>query len=956
MWKIPGVGCLLLSLLMAPPTTQAQYVNFEGHQIHPLDITPDNTKLLAVNTPDARLSIYTIDGSGNLSLAAEVPVGTEPVSVRARTNTEAWVINHVSDTISIVDLTAGSERVKQTIKTDDEPADVIFAGSGDNRAFVSISQRNRVDVYDAINPTSTALFQIAVDGEDPRALARNAAGTEVYAAVYHSGNQTLIISGAEGPATGNTTRVTDPQGPYSGAIPPPPPGYIASTVPFNTRPQTSLIVKWRNCVGGSQSEWCDDNDNSWNETLEVTNNNPIQMPDRDVAIIDADAGTPFVASYVTGVGTLNFGIAVRPGVSEELYVSNTDARNHIRFERGIEISGDGMGNDDGICDDNEPTATCLPALNGHLVDTRLTVITGAPPHGIVDLNPHIDYDSVAISAIDKTLSIGQPNGMAFNAAGDRLYAAAILSRKVVVIDTSTVPGTLLTRIDVGEGPTGVVMNNAASRLYVLNRHENTVSIVDTSTDTQISTLSLFNPEPSEVTNGRKFLYDGQLTSGRGDIACATCHPFGNFDMLSWNLGDPGKQLPFLIRPPQSPPGGAPLTECGSNTDCVGSGDPYPCCTGAGTGDCPNQQGCGPFHPLKGPRFSQTFRDLPGTEPLHWHGDRADFNAFNIAIPGLLRKDAELLTAEMQAFTDFVMTVRYPPNPNRNLDDTLTAAGSAGQTEFLTGVRDTPFDCVSCHTGPAGTNSKFTNSLADQSSQAMKVPQLRNMYEKTGLSLNPARSEPVPATTRSGFGFVDDGAMDSLVTFLGLAVFSFGGNMTALNNTVQFLMEFDTGQAATVGHQITFDGTNGSDPTFATLLAALNAGKIDLIVKGISGGISRTWRCTAVSASQATCQPDRALESTIDAAALRNLAGAGSELTFWAVPVGFGQRMGLDRDLDTFFDQDEIDAGSNPADPLSTPSSEPVPALGGWAGVPLIAALAYLMVRRGRRKGARAGRP
>lgn len=105
MWKIPGVGSLLLFLAMAPPAAEAQYTNFEGHQIHPLDLTPDNTRLLAINTPDARLSIYTIDGSGNLSLAAEVPVGTEPVSVRARTNTEAWVINHVSDTISIVDLT-----------------------------------------------------------------------------------------------------------------------------------------------------------------------------------------------------------------------------------------------------------------------------------------------------------------------------------------------------------------------------------------------------------------------------------------------------------------------------------------------------------------------------------------------------------------------------------------------------------------------------------------------------------------------------------------------------------------------------------------------------------------------------------------------------------------------------------------------------------------------------------
>jgi len=37
-----------------------------------------------------------------------------------------------------------------------------------------------------------------------------------------------------------------------------------------------------------------------------------------------------------------------------------------------------------------------------------------------------------------------------------------------------------------------------------------------------------------------------------------------------------------------------------------------------------------------------------------------------------------------------------------------------------------------------------------------------------------------------------------------------------------------------------------------------------------------------------------------------------------VPVGSGDRMGIDRDEDGYFDRDELDAGSNPADPLSIP--------------------------------------
>ena len=37
-------------------------------------------------------------------LVAEIPVGTGPVSVKARTADEVWVVNEVSDSVSIVSL------------------------------------------------------------------------------------------------------------------------------------------------------------------------------------------------------------------------------------------------------------------------------------------------------------------------------------------------------------------------------------------------------------------------------------------------------------------------------------------------------------------------------------------------------------------------------------------------------------------------------------------------------------------------------------------------------------------------------------------------------------------------------------------------------------------------------------------------------------------------------------
>jgi hypothetical protein len=54
-------------------------------------------------------------------------------------------------------------------------------------------------------------------------------------------------------------------------------------------------------------------------------------------------------------------------------------------------------------------------------------------------------------------------------------------------------------------------------------------------------------------------------------------------------------------------------------------------------------------------------------------------------------------------------------------------------------------------------------------------------------------------------------------------------------------------------------------------------------------------------------------------ALRALAnGAGQELTYTCVPPGCGERVGVDRDADGFFDRDELDACSNPQDPMAIP--------------------------------------
>ena len=43
---------------------------------------------------------------------------------------EIWVVNHLSDSVSIVDIGTTPPRVTRTLLVGDEPRDIVFAGAG----------------------------------------------------------------------------------------------------------------------------------------------------------------------------------------------------------------------------------------------------------------------------------------------------------------------------------------------------------------------------------------------------------------------------------------------------------------------------------------------------------------------------------------------------------------------------------------------------------------------------------------------------------------------------------------------------------------------------------------------------------------------------------------------------------------------------------------------------------
>src|SRR5262249_47077593 len=376
------VGSLLLAPMrpetaLASGSPSGSFVNFESGQVRPLALSPDGTRLFAVNTPDDRLEIFDVTAAG-LSHAGSVPVGLEPVAVAARNDAEVWVVNLLSDSVSIVDVAASPPRVKRTLLTCDEPRDVVFAGPGGARAFITTARRGQncpvdaalttpgqgravVQVYDAatldadLTLEGTPIANLVLFADTPRALARSADGATVYAAAFDSGNQTTALSEGAVCNGGATASPCGARLQLPGGLPAP-----NINVEGIRGPEVGLIVKFN----GVTDRWEDELARDWSGAVKF------DLPDLDVFAIDAGAATPAETASFAHVGTVLFNMATNP-VTGKVYVSNTEARNEVRFE------GPGL-------------AFGSTTVQGHLHEARITVLDGAtvnPRH----LHKHIDY-------------------------------------------------------------------------------------------------------------------------------------------------------------------------------------------------------------------------------------------------------------------------------------------------------------------------------------------------------------------------------------------------------------------------------------------------------------------------------------------------------------------------------------------------------------------------------------
>ena len=657
---------------------------FESPQVNPIVLNETGTMLFVANTTSNSISI--VDTFNNFTIAT-VEVGLEPSALAVRPGAnELWVSNHVSDSVSVIDIAPGSPtqyRVIDTIQAVDaqgvtlfdEPLGIAFTADG-AKAFVALSSRNQIAVIDPVARSVTS--RLNVRAQEPRAIAvRNGL---LYVTATESGNRSeLSACGVAGDTNAST----------------------ACTLTLN---DLTIFAA---------------NPNIPNRTKHIQTDP--DAPDRDLFVFDANTGAE--VTTVSGIGTLLNGIAVSN--AGRAFITQTDARNVVNGNHG----------------------QTLATLGNRMFNNRVAAVTcSGVSCGAVqqkDLEPANPTDATALATPYAVALSGNDATLVITAAG----SSRVVTLDAVTLNVQdTLDLGSVANGDFGQQiPRGVaLLSNGAGapqKAYVLNTLENTVSIVDVSNPANITEVSQFlvgaDPTPDAVRRGR-IAFHNAFASTKGTFSCGSCHPDSNTDQLLWRIGGrcflSGCGTEDEIRstmPIRGLKNTLPLHWDGALGDPFGGGNGSVGFSGNGGTDCSLggadlDHDC--FLDLALGSLSGVMCDQSGSCP-----------------PGGNKLSAQ----ERDDLATFMAAVAYSPPRSRRIDDTLStqanpvvvpngdgspsafnASASRGFSRFFVNVGgavadpDTCADSTAgCHTLPLGaaTNSSTLNGF--------DVPTMRGMTDR-----------------------------------------------------------------------------------------------------------------------------------------------------------------------------------------------------------------------------------
>ena len=525
-----------------------------------------------------------------------------------------------------------------------------------------------------------------------------------------------------------------------------------------------------------------------------------KVPDRDLFIFDTSSDE--LLAEVEGVGTLLYGLAIDS--KGNVYVAQADARNVDNGRAGTQ--GHGMAEMDNRAFLNQVTkvdCSSIPCETPTFFD-----LEPLPP----------DHPAVG-------MALATPFAVQISNDDSTLIATAAGSDIVFVMDASS--GSVIGRVEVEEVPRGLVLvsnsDDSLSHAWVHNVVANSVSKIDLSTMSApevTETIILVDPTPDLVKQGRMAFNDANAST-TGTFSCESCHPDNNVDQLIWVLETP------------------------------------PC----------DHPGCTQIPP----RLTMPARGLRDTQPYHWDGIPGDpFGGINasslwdsvepncdesdpescirVLIDGSLAttmclyghcpendegKDGALDAAERDALARYLLSVPFPPAPNRPFDNELSASAKTGIFEFNflndSGLTTGAQSCGACHRPPYLTSTNTPSSenvFADVGSfNGMDAPTWRGAYDRWIVTPQ-ARFNVIDLLERIGMDLGGD--------FPEQEIWFHAGARTQAN--WDMVLEYSTGFSGTFARQVTLSQlsveTELTNKIFNALVQAADDKAIVLHAEGI----------------------------------------------------------------------------------------------------------------------------
>ncbi|MCH2064286.1 MAG: ankyrin repeat domain-containing protein [Roseibacillus sp.] len=410
-------------------------------------------------------------------IVRRIPVGIDPVGLALRPDgKELWVSNHVSDSVSVINLEKRSPTRFHVVATVqdldprtkatrfDEPVGIAFASN--EKAYVALSSENKIAVVNV--KTRKVEKRLNITAQDPRAIVVR--GDRLYVIPFESNNKTQLSGGYK---------------------------IDGDLVTFNAH----------------EHSIANNNVLSLGHVTDIVKHP--RVPDRDLYVFDTR--TDRLIETVDTLGTLLYGLTVDS--KGRVFIAQADARNDANGRSGTKKHG-------------------LAELENRAFLNQITrVLPGekAKPE-FFDLEPlppkHPEREKALATPYAIQIS-GDDSTLVASAAGsDIVFTVDVGSGSVLGrVRVGSVPRGIA--LEPGQG-------GKLSGAWTLNAVANTVSLLNLSDPDKPrveDTITLEDPTHPAFKRGR-IAFNKASASTTATFSCASCHPDGHTDQLLWVLKTP----------------------------------------------------------------------------------------------------------------------------------------------------------------------------------------------------------------------------------------------------------------------------------------------------------------------------------------------------------------------------------------------------------------------------------